>query len=215
MKKSILIMAVAVAVAGVSFAEEEGWVNLFDGKTLDGWENPYDWGNIEIVDCEIHLQAEKKFFLCTKKKYKDFIFEAEILMPDKKGNSGFMFRCHKEHNKVFGYQAEVDTGERAWAGGLYDEGRRQWLNPQKPVDSESGKAFTANQGRAFKQNEWNKYRIQCEGDKIKIFVNDTLTSEYRDSMDREGYIGIQHHGEKGLLYRFRNIRIKELVPATE
>ena len=63
---------------------------------------------------------------------------------------------------------------------------------------------------AFKRYEWNKYRIECNGTDIKIFVNGIMTSHVIDSTDAEGYIGLQHHGEKGKIYKFKNIRIKEL-----
>ncbi|MFC1764259.1 family 16 glycoside hydrolase [Planctomycetota bacterium] len=50
-------------------------------------------------------------------------------MPVKKGNSGFLFRCPKGKNRAwgYGYQAEVDTADRKWSGGLYDKGRRKWF----------------------------------------------------------------------------------------
>ena len=121
-----------------------------------------------------------------------------------------MFRANKQPNKVFGYQAECDGSERKWSGGLYDEGRRGWLHPKKPDDSQSGKAFREGPGQAFKRNDWNLYRIECKGDKITISVNGTLCTEYTDDADSEGYIGLQHHGEKGQTYRFRNPRIKVL-----
>jgi len=199
----------------------EDWTPLFNGKNLDGWHNPYEWGNAEVVDGEIHLTANKKFFLVTDKKYSDFILEGEILLPEGKANSGFMFRCHKEKNKVFGYQAEVDGSDRRWSGGLYDEGRRQWLWPSQSGrtkdktalehEAESKKYFKQPEVRdALKRNDWNTYRVTCRGNKLKIEVNGVVTTEYEDDVDATGYIAIQHHGEKGQTYRFRNIRIKEL-----
>jgi len=41
-------------------------------------------------------------------------------------------------------------------------------------------------------------------------VNGILCTDYIDDMDAAGYIGIQHHGEQGQVYRFRNLKIKEL-----
>ncbi len=189
--------------------EQNQWVELFDGKTLNGWWNPYEWGKAWVEDGEVRLLADKKFFLVTDSTYEDFIFTAEILMPEGRSNSGFMFRCHVDTNHVYGYQAEVDPSERKWSGGLYDEGRRQWLNPVRG-DSASVAAFRARAGEAFKRHEWNKYRIECRGDSLKISVNDVLTTAYSDTVDAEGYIGLQHHGEAGKVYRFRNIRILEL-----
>ena len=191
----------------------DGFIPLFDGKTLTGWTNPYTWGKAEVVNGEIHLTADKKFFLVTEKNYADFIFEADVLLPAGKANSGFMFRAHSEPNKVYGYQAEVDGDEtRKWSGGLYDEGRRMWFVSPIKGDAASEAAFRARAGDAFKRNDWNTYRITCIGKKIKIEINGVTTSDVEDATDATGVIAIQHHGEQGQTYKFRNLRIKEIKP---
>jgi hypothetical protein len=196
-------------------ADAGQWTALFDGKTLNGWTNPYEWGKAAIVDGEIHLTTTKrKFFLTTAKQYADFIFEVEVKMPEGKSNSGFMFRCHRKPNKVFGYQAEVDPSDRKWSGGLYDEGRRGWLYPNKKK-KETIAAFRKNAGETFKRNDWNKYRIECVGMSLKISVNGVMTTDFKDATDAQGYLALQHHGEKGKIYRFRNIRVKVIKPAKE
>jgi len=231
-KKSISILALAVITAGAVFAdhhlagesEKATWKNLFNGKDLTGWKNPYGWGKAEVTDGEIHLTAEKKFFLVADDKYADFIFEAEVHLPEGKANSGFMFRCHVEPDKVYGYQAEVDGSDRRWSGGLYDESRRGWIWPYKE-GKEKGKGKKEHASRkkeslehfakeevkgALKRNGWNKYRIECRGDHLKVTVNGVVTTDVRDSKDAEGYLAIQHHGEKGATYRFRNLRVQVL-----
>ncbi len=190
-------------------AETATWQPLFDGTTLEGWRNPYDWGEAWVEDGEIRLLAEEKFFLITENTYRDFVFEAEIMMPEGEANSGFMFRAHAEPNRVYGYQAEVDPSDRRWSGGLYDEGRRRWLHPMQD-DSLAGAQFRTQKGAAFDRNIWNRYRIRAVGDSLQIWVNDMPTTAVRDTVDREGYIGLQHHGEAGKVYRFRNIRLMEL-----
>jgi hypothetical protein len=199
----------------------EEWTPLFNGKDLTGWKNPYEWGKAEVVDGEIHLTGEQKFFLVTEKEYDDFVLEGEVKLPEGPANSGFMFRCHVEPNKVFGYQAEVDGSDRKWSGGLYDEGRREWLWPSQSGRTKEEK-FLAHEKEsqeffkkpeiagALKRNDWNKYRITCQGDSIKIEVNDVVTTEIKDETDARGPIGIQHHGEKGATYKFRNLKIREL-----
>lgn len=192
-------------------AAAEEFTPLFDGKTLEGWKNPYEWGEAKVVDGEIHLTGNKKFFLVTDKKYGDFVFEGEVLLPEGKANSGFMFRAHSGPNKVFGYQTEVDGDiNRMWSGGLYDEGRRAWFISPKKGDKESEKAFRERAGDTFKRNDWNTYRITCKGNSIKIEVNGVVTTDVEDDKDASGVIGIQHHGEKGQTYKFRNLRIREL-----
>ncbi len=192
----MLVLALAASSAAANDFEP-----LFDGESLSGWKNPFDWGKATVEDGEIHLKASKKFFLVSKKTYGDFIFEAEVKVPDTESNSGLQFRSHVEKNKVWGYQAEVDPSDRQWAGGLYDEGRRGWINPLKDQPKAQ---------KAFDPGGWNKYRIKCVGDHIQIWVNGTRTTDVRDPKDLAGHFALQHHGEKGKVYRFRNIRVKDL-----
>lgn len=211
----LLIAALFCLSFSACLAEETkadaGFKPLFDGKSLEGWKNPYKHGEAKVVDGEIHLIADNKFFLVTEKTYANFVFEGAVLLPEGMANSGFMFRAHAEPGKVYGYQSEVDGDpNRAWSGGLYDEGRRAWFISPIKGDKESEEAFRKRAGDAFKRNDWNTYRITCKGNKITIEVNGVVTTDCEDDKDASGVIGIQHHGEKGQTYRFRNLRIKEL-----
>lgn len=210
--KMIPALVVAALAATVTLhAEEADFVPLFDGETLEGWKNPYEWGEAVVQDGEIHLKGDRKWFLVTEKEFGDFVFEGEVRLPEGRANSGFMFRAHVEPNKVFGYQAEVDGDEnRMWSGGLYDEGRRAWFISPKRGDAESEAAFKERSEGAFKRNEWNHYRITCKGNRIIIEVNGVVTTDIEDDLDASGVIGLQHHGERGQTYMFRNLRIKQL-----
>lgn len=200
--KSIIVAGLLIASGVIGNAGETK--SLFNGKNLKGWNNPYDWGEAWVEDGAIALRANKKFFLVSDKQYSDFILEVEVsLPPEGKSNSGVMFRCHSMKNKVFGYQAECDPSDRSWTGGLYDEGRRGWLHP-KSNERGKKKLFQAPLGK------WIKYRIECRGDHLQIFINGKKTTDYRDDKDAKGHIAVQHHGEDGQIYRFRNIRITEL-----
>ncbi len=211
MKLKTLAIAACAFISSAIAQENNGFTPLFDGKTTSGWTNPYKWGEVKVVEGEIHLTGNQKFFLVTEKTYGDFIFEGEILLPEGKANSGFMFRAHAGPNKVFGYQAEVDgDANRKWSGGLYDEGRRTWFISPIKGNKESEEAFRKRAGDSFKRNDWNKYRITCKGKSIKIEVNGVVTTDVQDDKDASGVIGIQHHGEKGQTYKFRNLLIKEL-----
>ncbi len=203
--------------AQIKKPQEAPWEDLID-QTLSQWENPYDYGQAQVVDGEVRLTSDKgKWFLITKKEYTNFVFEGEVLMPVNQGNSGFMFRCQKAKNRVWGYQAEGDPSDRKWSGGIYDEGRRMWFaspNRDKAASQEEAEAsiqaFRRRAGDSFKQGQWNRYRIECTGPQIQIYLNGTLTTDIYDEMDLSGPVGIQHHGEKGLVYKFRNLRIKDL-----
>ena len=206
---SLLATLPACATGGAGAAGGDGWRSLFDGQTLDGWSNPYEWGTARVVDGEIHLVGDQKFFIVTEEAFDDFVFEGEVMLPDTMSNAGFMFRANVEPNRVFGYQAEVDPKGRAWSGGLYDESRRGWLVPAAG-DAAAGAAFREGPGQAFRLAEWNRYRIEARGDSLKVWVNDVPTVAYRDTVDAAGPIGLQHHGEDGKVYRYRNLRIREL-----
>lgn len=198
---------------------ELGYTPLFNGVDLTGWRNPYDWGTAKVVGHEVHLTADRKFFLVTERKYSDFRLMVEIKLPEGEANSGVMFRCHVEPNKVFGYQAECDGSDRRWSGGLYDEGRRGWIWPSKQgrskdefleYEEESQAHFATPEIRgALQRDGWNRYIVQCRGDRISIELNGVKVTHLRDKTDAEGSIGIQHHGEDGQTYRFRNLYIKE------
>ncbi len=207
-----------------------GYKPLFNGTDLSGWRNPYPFGEAKVVDGEIHLLADKKFFLVTEKKYSDFKLSVEIHLPEGKANSGVMFRCHVDKNakkKVFGYQAECDGSDRRWSGGLYDESRRGWIWPSTKGRSpesflsheEESKAFFKEPAiaNALNRNGWNRFVVTCRKDLITIEVNGVQTTRFRDATDASGFIAIQHHGEKGQTYRFRNLFIKELpeIPAEQ
>jgi len=103
-------------------------------------------------------------------------------------NSGVQFRSHTKDNKpdghVFGYQAEIETSDRKWAGGIYDESRRGWLYPL--THNEKGQA-------AFVKNTWNKYRIEAVGNCLKTWVNGIQCANLVDDMTAEGFIAFQVH----------------------
>ncbi|GAA5510981.1 hypothetical protein Rcae01_06493 [Novipirellula caenicola] len=207
-----------------------GYTPLFNGKDLSGWWNPYPHGEAKVVDGEIHLMANEKFFLVTKKKYSDFRVSVEIHLPEGDANSGVMFRCHVDKDaekKVYGYQAECDGSDRRWSGGLFDESRRRWIWPSTKGRSqdqfleheEESKAAFADPtiAGALNRHGWNRFVITCIEDRITIELNGVPTVTFRDTVDASGYIGIQHHGEDDQTYRFRNLFIKELpqIPAED
>jgi alpha-L-rhamnosidase len=215
---------------GFRHLQERGYTPLFNGRDLTGWRNPYPFGEARVVDGEIHLRADKKFFLVTEKAYSDFRLSVEIRLPEGPANSGVMFRCHVDDaaaKKVFGYQAECDGSERCWSGGLYDEARRGWIWPStegRSLDqflehAEESQAYFATPKirDALDRDGWNRFEVTCQNDLIRIELNGIEVTRFRDATDTRGFIAIQHHGEAGQTYRFRNLFIKELpeIPATE
>lgn len=174
---------------------------IFDGQTLTGWTHR-GGGEFHVENGVIRGTngKGKQGWLCTDKIYGDFIMELEINITS--GNSGVQLRSHLQPNDfMVGYQIEVDPTARAWSGGLYDQGRRNWLQDM---------SSNAPARKAFKLVEWNKYRIVCRGDSIKSWVNGVPATDFIDSMDKDGIIALQAHPGTGTAVRFRNIRVQDL-----
>ena len=173
-------------------------VNLFPSDSLDGWYVLGPQISYIIEDGVLTGEGDetRNSFLTSKKSYGDFILQVEVKII--RGNSGIQVRSHDVENRLVGYQIEVDPSERAWSGGLYDEGRRAWL--QRPKEDVRD---------AFKLNEWNTYKITCIGPRIKATVNGKVTTDFLDFMDLHGHIGFQVHSG-GCKVQWRNATIAEL-----
>lgn len=187
----------------------EPWSPLFDGQTLDGWTVKGGNARYEVHDGQIvgiTVANTPNTFLTTDEHFSDFILELEYKV-DPSMNSGIQIRSNSfpfyQEGRVHGYQIEIDPSERAWSGGIYEEGSRGWLYPI--IDDQKASS-------AFRQNDWNHYRIEAIGDTLKTWVNDVPTAHLVDERCDSGFIGLQVHsiGDKeqaGSEIIWRNIRI--------
>ena len=191
-------------------AQTGEWKSLFNGKDLTGWKQlngqaKYEVKNNMIVGTTASDQPNS--FLCTAEDYGDFVLELELFV-DSTMNSGVQFRSESKadylNGRVHGYQMEVDPSKRAWSGGIYDEGRRLWLYTMEYNDP--GK-------KAFRNGQWNKYRIECIGSHMRTWVNGIPTAWLIDDLTPKGFIALQVHSipknvAPGKQIMWRNIRIK-------
>jgi 4-hydroxy-4-methyl-2-oxoglutarate aldolase len=229
-RKIFLPLAFFIVLVNFSFARErqqDEWVSLFDGKTLDGWSVHSGFAKYHVEDDAIvgtTVKGSPNTFLCTDREYGDFILEFEVNL-DPRLNSGVQIRSKiAEAEKVFvfsdregkpekrvappdrvyGYQVEIATEKSGSSGSIYDEARRAFMLVSTRSDPDASKAF--------KDGQWNKFRIECKGDNIKTWINDVPCVDLRDGMTLRGVIGLQVHGigkDAGPYeVRWRNIRIK-------
>ncbi|MEO6850784.1 MAG: DUF1080 domain-containing protein [Mucilaginibacter sp.] len=196
------------------------WKNLFDGKTLKGWKQATGKATYTVEDGQIvgtTVAGSPNSFLVTEKEYGDFILELDAKVDNPESNSGVQTRSHFDPNgnngagKVYGRQVEIDPSDRKWTGGIYDEGRRDWLYPLE---------LNSTAKSAFKLSEWNHFRIECINNSIKTWVNSVPTAYMVDTVDSKGFIGLQVHSigkaeDAGKKMYFKNIKIKttDLKPA--
>lgn len=207
MKPFLLLSALALFLPATSSAGD--WIDLFNGKDLEGWTARAEVEKLEAVDGEIHLLSKNNVWVVSDRSMKDFEVELEILLPEDavemKLNTGLAFRLSGESGKPKGYQCEIEAPSPGQNGGVYGIGLGGWLYPPK---GEEG-AFKNEIEGVVNDGEWNTYKVVCQGPSITTYVNGKKISEIEDGQQLEGYFGIQHHGKGGMI-RFRNVRAKEL-----
>lgn len=213
MKHFSILLLLLFSVFSFCSAQNKGWINLFDGKTFNGWKKVAGTAAYSIQDGVITgttVPNSPNTFLVTEKEYGDFILELEVMIEDTNSNSGIQFRSHFDANgnngkgKVFGYQYELDPSSRKWTGGLYDEGRRDWLYPMMLNPAAQN---------AYRHGGFNKVKIECIGNTIKTWVNDIPAAYLIDTVDKKGIIALQVHSISkpemaGKKIHWKNIRIK-------
>jgi hypothetical protein len=211
-RQFIFTLAALIPVIGV-FAQKTGWTPLFDGTTLNGWKRLAGTADYKVEDGAIvgtTVNGSGNSFLVTEKEFGDFILEMDIRIEDTAGNSGVQVRSHYDpaghegKGLVYGCQFEIDPSSRRWSGGIYDEGRREWLYPVSLNPSAQD---------AFKTGEYNHIRIECIGYEMRTWINEIPVAYLADTLDRKGFIGLQVHATSqtrlaGEKVYFKNIRIR-------
>ncbi len=202
----VLLMAEASLAAEETAKIEEGFVCLFDGKSLDGWDGNLDVFAIRegaVVGGSLKENVARNEFLTTKKEYGDFELRLQFKLLGETANAGVQIRSQRipDHHEMIGYQADMGDG---WWGCLYDESRRKKVlaGPE-----------AADRDKVVKKDDWNDYRILCEGRRIRLWINGQPTVDYTESdetIPQKGLIGLQIHGGPPSEAWYRNVRIKEL-----
>lgn len=185
------------------------WVDLFDGKTLNGWTQRNGTATYRVEGDTIvgtSAKGSPNSFLCTDRFYGDFELRFETKLFDDELNSGVQIRSHSyptyHRGVVHGYQVEISTNGNA--GFLYDEARRAWLSKDRE---------DATKTAAFRRGDWNRYRVVCQGSSIRTWINDVPIADLDDSLTANGFVALQVHsvdGDPNWRVAWRNIRVREI-----
>src|SRR5262249_29617752 len=141
MKRLLVIAALALPALPVAWADDkkadsdnDGWVQLFDGKSLKGWKthpkNPGDWK----VEKGILVGRGKASHLFSEKEYVNFHFRIKAMINDK-GNSGQYFRTKFGPGFPKGYEAQINAthSDPIRTGSLYPDGRTKLKDHRKEI----------------------------------------------------------------------------------
>ncbi len=201
---------VSVFAQELSDAEKnDGWVSLFDGKTLDGWECNEEYDGWSVKDGEIVAEGKYCHLFFMKEKYRNFELKIDVKI-NKGGNSGVYIKVPERKSgwPVTGFELQVNSshGDPVKTGSLYN----------------IIKIFKAPHG----DDEWFTYHLTAKGNTLTVAVNGTVLYQYVDPLEKagpapekttestkrisqEGYIALQHH-DPGTHPAFKNIKVKKL-----
>lgn len=223
LRKLMPFLLLPVLSSTVAADHHDGWVSMFNGRTLAGWTQKNGHATYAVVNGAIvgtTSAGSPNSFLCTVRQYGDFELEFEVAVSNLL-NSGVQIRSQTrdepgkhtlyQTGRVNGPQVEIEASGPAGAlsGFVYGEATgRGWLSPEDRRVPHT----------RFKNGEWNKYRIIAQGPRIQTFINgekiEDLTDEAIYETHPRGFIGLQVHGvgDRQLLMHamWRNLRIKEL-----
>ena len=203
------------------------FINIFDGKTFNGWKADTSVWHIENGCFVGEVTASKQiqtnsFLIYTKSQAGDFEFKAAFKIS-KGGNSGVNYRSEELADIPYalkGYQADID-GENVYTGQNYEERGRGFLamRGQNATINNSKDAFiikTIGNSDSLKSKiivgDWNEIHLIVKGNNMKHYINGILMSETtdNDSLNSKllGLIGLQVHVSKEMKVAYKNIQLQ-------
>jgi len=220
--------ALLLIIMGCQSGQES--VSLFDGKSLNGWEGSPDFFRVEngaIVAGRLVASIPQNEFLCTQKEYADFDLKLKAKLVGPGENGGVQFRSRRVENssEMYGYQADIGFINAGWIknfpqvadnaqgmedsarfplwGALYDESRRRI--PLAVAGPDQVMQY-------LNEGEWNNLRVRAEGNRIRIWLNDALMTDYQEEEEvaQSGKIGLQVHSGPPLEVWYKEIFIEEI-----
>jgi hypothetical protein len=191
----LMMAAVCVALCADQpgpVAGKDGWISMFNGKSLDGWkagDNPESW---KVVDGAITGDGERSHLFWMERECDNCEFLAEIKL-NHSGNSGMYTRAAFGPGFPKGYESQVENTSP---------------DPQK-TGSLYGMSKVLDQ--LVQDDTWWTQQVIVHGNHIVIAVNDKIVTDYVDAKNTytKGYLALQQHN-KGSVVQYRNLMMRPL-----
>jgi len=183
----------AGSLAPKAVSQEAGWVTLFDGKSLDGWDQVGE-SNWRVEDGAIvvdKMAGKEPGYLVSKKPYKNFIVRVEF-WPSDDANSGIYFRC-LDLKKI--------TDRTCYEANVFDQ------RPDPSYGTGAITRYVEVSPMPKAGGKWNTYEVTANGRDITVVLNGQTTAKLRNGMFDEGPIALQHGA--GAI-KFRKVEVKPL-----
>ena len=213
--------------------DADGFITIFNGKDLTGWEGLEDFWSVKdgvISGHETKDKSKQTFLVWTAVKPGDFELHLKYKFATPDGNSGIQFRSKVLDPKTFrvgGYQADFD-GKGGYDGSIYDEagvagGRGTMSNRgEKTIwdaDNKRHNEKLAGSGddlkKFIKVGDWNDVVLVAKGNHITYSINGHLMTDLTDDSPKalkEGVIALQLHAGFTMDIQFKDVKIKLLEP---
>lgn len=175
-------------------AAQDGWETLFDGKSLDQWDQvgTSNWHVAEgAIVADQMADSKVAGYLVSKKSFKSFIVRVEF-WPSHDANSGIYFRC-LDPKKI--------TDRTCYEANIFDE------RPDPSYGTGAITRYVEIDPMPKAGEKWNTYEITVKGRDISVVLNGKETAKMRNGMFDEGPIVLQHAA--GTI-KFRKVQVKEL-----
>jgi type 1 glutamine amidotransferase len=220
--------AILALVAGpaTAAADDEGFVSLFDGKTLEGWDGDQrfwrvDDGAIVGQTTPDNPTQGNTFLIWDKGEPADFELKFQYGIDTEWANSGIQVRSRRLNgHRVGGYQPDI--AHAGWITGImYEEAGRGVLarrgeKVEFAADGQKKAERFADENERLEHirpgGEWNDYHVIAKGNRIVTKINGQTMHEVIDDAPQariSGLIAFQLHSGPPMTIRFRNIRLKE------
>ncbi len=223
MKFCPFLAACLVCVLNISaFADDGDWKPLFDGKSIEGWTVRGGNASYKVDDGTIvgtTTEGSPNTFLC-RGPYGDFELEFDVRLRQGAQLRQRRFAAMSTRKTRRSLRTPSEFARRARSSAISAKShRRKAASPETSgtkVQYQMARRFLqeARAVKAFKNDEWNHYRIVAQGDHIRSWVNGVACADFHDKTDASGFIGLQVHGIKTgtgpYQVRWKNIRIREL-----
>jgi hypothetical protein len=231
---ALILGAVLWARPASVIGAEQGFVKIFNGNDLTGWEgNPKLWsvkdGAITGQTTADNAAKGNTFLIWTNGTLGDFELHCSFkLVPgDSQGfaNSGIQYRskvADPANWVVHGYQADMEAGP-TYSGILYEEGGRGIMagRGEKVVWNKDGKKVVVGSvgnsdaiQATIKKGDWNDYVIIAKGNHLQQFINGKQTIDLVDEevakRAMSGVLPLQLHAGPPMMAQFKNISLKKL-----
>jgi putative membrane-bound dehydrogenase-like protein len=177
-------------------ATAENAKDFFNGKDLTGWDGDKELWKVENGEIVGKSAAglKRNNFLVSHVAVQDFKLSVKVKLVPNKENSGIQFRSVPlPDGEMRGPQADIGAG---WWGKLYEESGRGLLA------KEGGEKFV-------KPDEWNDYVVEAVGNRVRIWINGNLCTDYEDEkLARRGVVGLQLHSGGPIEVRFKDVKLE-------